>query len=63
MKSISILLQNLHEDEAGLSTVEYIILLILIACTVIAIVSTFGTTIQAKFTEANTEVESQVVAN
>jgi Flp pilus assembly pilin Flp len=54
------LLLALHNDEDGATATEYIILLILIACFVIAIVKLFGNTVSSKFTNANDSVVSQV---
>ena len=54
------LLMTLHNDEDGATATEYIILLILIACFVIAIVKLFGSTVSSKFTEANNSVKGQV---
>lgn len=55
------LLMQLHTDEDGATATEYIILLILIACFVIAIVKLFGTTVSSKFNNANSSVQSQLV--
>ena len=55
------LLMMLHNDEDGATATEYIILLILIACFVIAIVKLFGSTVSSKFGAANSSVTSQVV--
>ena len=57
------LLIALHNDEDGATATEYIILLILIACFVIAIVKVFGQTVEDKYNSANDEVESQVTFN
>jgi Flp pilus assembly pilin Flp len=54
------LLMQLHNDEDGATATEYIILLILIACFVIAIVKLFGTTVSSKFGSAQESVQSQV---
>lgn len=54
------LLMQLHTEEDGATATEYIILLILIACFVIAIVKLFGTTVSSKFSEANASVKGQV---
>ncbi len=51
----------LHNDEDGATATEYIILLILIACFVIAIVKLFGSTVSDKFNSANTGVTTNVV--
>lgn len=54
------LLMQLHNDEDGATATEYIILLILIACFVIAIVKLFGTTVSSKFGDAQESVQTQV---
>ncbi len=51
------LISTLHSDEAGATSTEYIILLILIACFVIGIVKAFGNTLSDKFNEANDAVD------
>ena len=60
MNELKSMLLALHNDEDGAGATEYIILLILIACVVIAIVKTFGATVSTKFSDANTEVTDQV---
>ncbi len=50
----------LHTDESGATMTEYIILLILLACAIIGIVSTFGKTVYEKFSAANSTVQSGV---
>lgn len=54
------LMMNLHNDEDGATSTEYIILLILIACFVIAIVKVFGETVSKKFGSANDAVVNDV---
>ena len=54
------LLMMLHNDEDGATATEYIILLILIACFVIAIVKLFGSTVSSKFSRAQDSVGTQV---
>ena len=54
-------LSALHNDESGATATEYIILLILIACFVIAIVKAFGTTVSSKFAAANDAVIGDVI--
>jgi pilus assembly protein Flp/PilA len=54
------LMLALHNDEDGATATEYIILLILIACFVIAIVKLFGNTVSDKFNSANTAVVNDV---
>ena len=60
METVKDLLIALHEDESGATATEYVILLILIACFVIAIVNTFGTTVSEKFNSANSGIEDDV---
>ena len=60
MNELKNLLMTLHKDEDGAGATEYIILLILIACVVIAIVKAFGSTVSSKFNNANTSVSNQV---
>ncbi|MBN2343618.1 MAG: hypothetical protein JXX29_19405 [Deltaproteobacteria bacterium] len=48
---------SLIHDERGLSTVEYVILLILIAVAGIGLWSTFGETLSGKITNATSQVE------
>lgn len=60
MNNIKDLMIALHNDEDGATATEYIILLILIACFVIAIVKIFGNTISEKYNSANDEVQSEV---
>lgn len=47
------LLSAFHADERGATATEYIVLLILIACFVIAIVQVFGETVSYKFRTAH----------
>ena len=60
MSDLKNLLLAFHTDEDGAGATEYIVLLILIACVVIAIVKTFGTTISSKFNRANASVGGEV---
>ena len=60
MTDLKNLLIALHNDEDGAGATEYIILLILIACVVIAIVKLFGSTVSQKFDKANTSVKGEV---
>lgn len=55
------LFKRFLSDDRGATATEYIILLILIACFVIAIVAVFGGTVSGKFESANTAVEQKVV--
>jgi Flp pilus assembly pilin Flp len=52
-----------NNDESGATATEYIILLILIACFVIAAVKTFGGTVSSKYNEANQAVADKVTFN
>ena len=47
-------------QDRGISSVEYIIILVLVALTGIAVFKLFGTTVKNKMTTANTTVDSQV---
>jgi Flp pilus assembly pilin Flp len=60
MNEFKNLLVAFHNDEDGATATEYIILLILIACFVIAIVNVFGSTVSDKFNSANDAVVSDV---
>ena len=60
MESVKDALVKFHEDEDGATATEYVILLILIACFVIAIVQMFGETVSRKFASANKGVKSMV---
>ena len=61
MQTLKNLLVTLHSDEDGAGATEYIILLILIACVVIAMVKVFGETISTKFSESSAKVTKDVV--
>ena len=47
-------------QERGISSVEYIIILVLVALTGIAVFKLFGTTIKTKMTTANSTINSDV---
>lgn len=51
----------LVKDERGLSTVEYVIILVLIAAAAVGTWSTFGKLIMAKIGSANGEINDNVV--
>jgi Flp pilus assembly pilin Flp len=53
-------LRTFHEDTQAATSTEYIILLILIACFVIAIVKVYGTTVSKKFRAADQKVVKDV---
>jgi len=50
-------LRRIHEDEEGLSTVEYIIILVLIAVIGIVAWQAFGETVQNKVNESTTAID------
>ena len=51
-------LRRLVDDRSGLSTVEYIIILVLIAVVGITVWTQFGETVEGKVGNANTELEN-----
>lgn len=53
-------LSAFHKDTYAATSTEYIILLILIACFIIAIVKVFGTTVSKKYRAADEKVTKQV---
>lgn len=53
-------LVSFHEDEDAATATEYIILLILIACFVIAIVKLFGENVSSKYDDAADGVRKEV---
>lgn len=61
MEALKNLLVGFHSDEDGATATEYIILLILIACFVIAIVAAFGQTASEKFESANSAIDTKLV--
>jgi Flp pilus assembly pilin Flp len=60
---ITALLATIHNDESGATATEYIILLVCVACFVIAAVKMFGGTVSGKFNDANDVVANQVTFN
>jgi Flp pilus assembly pilin Flp len=66
MSTLSPLLIRLRHDERGLSTVEYVVLLVLIVAMAVAAWNTFGTRVQGKLDAAsgsfNTEVQGGSVS-
>lgn len=48
---------QLAKDEEGLTTVEYIIILILIAVLAIAVWRSFGDSVRAKVSYSNTQIQ------
>lgn len=54
------LLVQFHNDEAGATATEYIILLVVIACLILLTVKGFGGMIKAKYSQASTHVQDKV---
>lgn len=54
------LLKRLITDESGATATEYLILLTLIACFIIAVVRVFGDTLRHKWANANNVVDREV---
>jgi Flp pilus assembly pilin Flp len=50
-------------DDRGLSTVEYVIILVLIAAAAVGTWSTFGSTIKGKIGDANGKIADDVTIN
>jgi len=50
-------IRNFFNDESGASAVEYGLLVSLIACVIVLAVKSLGTTLNAKFTEADTQIK------
>ncbi len=61
MDAIKTLLVALHNDEDGATATEYVVLLVLVACFVIAVVAAFGDQINNLFGEANQTVRQMSV--
>jgi Flp pilus assembly pilin Flp len=55
------LLKKLREDERGLSTVEYVVLLVLIVAIAVALWNVFGNLLVTKLSAAATEFDQEVV--
>ncbi len=56
MKAVRDQIRKINEDEEGLSTVEYIIILVLIAVLGIAVWRTFGEAVEEEVTNAESEI-------
>ena len=50
-------IRKFHKDDRGLSTVEYVIILVLIAAAAIGTWQSFGGKVKEKIGNANTEME------
>ena len=57
------LLQKLREDERGLSTVEYVVLLVLIVAIAVALWNVFGNLLVTKLSAAAKEFDEEVVTS
>ena len=57
MKIVKNLQNNIVENEEGLSTVEYIIILVLIAVLAITVWRSFGEAVQENVTSSTTDIE------
>ena len=55
------LMTRLREDERGLSTVEYVVLLVLLVIMCVAVWNAFGSMLVEKLEESGEEFETQVV--
>ena len=63
MRRLLIHLNSFHRDERAATATEYIILLILVACFIIAIVKVFGRTASQKYRAADEVVKKEVTFN
>jgi pilus assembly protein Flp/PilA len=50
-------IRNFFNDESGASAVEYGLLVSLIACVIVLAVKSLGTTLNAKFTDADSKIQ------
>jgi Flp pilus assembly pilin Flp len=57
------LLAKLKQDQRGLSTVEYVVLLVLIVAIAVAVWNVFGNSLTEKLTDAATQFDKEVVTN
>jgi len=58
---LNALLTKLRDDERGLSTVEYVVLLVLLVIMCAAVWNAFGSMLVEKLEESGEEFENQVV--
>lgn len=63
MDTLTQLLVALHNDEDGATATEYVVLLVLVACFVIAVIAAFGDQINNLFGEAHDEVTNVSVSD
>jgi Flp pilus assembly pilin Flp len=57
------LIRDLQRDERGLSTVEYVVLLVLIVAIAVALWNVFGNLFVSKLSAAATEFDQEVVTS
>jgi pilus assembly protein Flp/PilA len=50
-------IRNFFKDESGASAVEYGLLVSLIACVIVLAVKSLGTTLNDKFTQADSQIQ------
>jgi len=62
IRSVFSKLSTLARDERGLSTVEYVVLLVLIVAMAVAAWNTFGSRVQGKLTQASGSFDTSVQA-
>jgi Flp pilus assembly pilin Flp len=62
MNKLTTLLHRLRNDERGLSTVEYVVLLVLIVAMAVAAWNSFGKDVNAKLKTASGSFNSKVTA-
>jgi Flp pilus assembly pilin Flp len=60
MKTVASRVQLLHGNVGGVTVTEYIILLVLIACTSLTVVKKFGGTVSKKYQDGNELVSKEV---
>ena len=53
MQMLKALLITLHEDESGVTTTEYVSILVLIACVSVVTVNTFGEALSDLYSEVH----------
>lgn len=54
-------ISHFHNQEEGATATEYVILLVLIACFLIASIALFGETVSQKYMDATNTVDTEVV--
>lgn len=54
------ILHSFHHDESGVTATEYLILLVLVACFIIAVVRVYGETVEEKYRWADQRISKFV---